>query len=97
MLKGGPAIPPTKLSCAMLDTHAAYFRLLGASWPHFAYLAAFVVALGRFVCVSGRSGLEFDGFWDGPGRVLEVLGPYFSRFFGAHGLVFRTSSGYAKT
>ena len=57
------------------------FPLLGASWLHFAPLAAFVVALGRFFCVPERSGVDFGGSWGSPGRVLEPPGLYFSRFF----------------
>ena len=54
-----------------------YFSLLGASWAHFARLAALVVALGLFLCVLGGSGLDFGGVWDAPGRALEVPGQHF--------------------
>ena len=46
-------------------------------------LAAFVVALGLFLCVLGRSGFDFGGVRDAPGRVLEAPGLYFSRFLSA--------------
>ena len=36
-------------------------RFLGASWALLALLAAFVVALGWFLCVLDRSGLDFEG------------------------------------
>ena len=54
----------------MLGPCWLYFSLLGASWPHFARLAAFVVARNLFLCVLGLSGLEFYA----PGRVLEASG-----------------------
>ena len=59
------------------------FSLLGASWPHFATLAAFVVALGRFWWAPGRSGLDFGGSRAGPGKVWEALRPYFAMLFRA--------------
>ena len=74
-----------------------YFSLLGASWPHFSHLAAFVVALGRFLYGLGRSGLNFRGFWEGPGRVLKAPGRYFSKFFGACKLAMRNIVECAKT
>ena len=46
-------------------------------------LLRFVAAPGLFWCVPGRSGLDFGGFRHAPGRVLEVPGPYFSRFLNA--------------
>ena len=57
------------------------FSLLGPSWPHFAGLAAFVVALGRFLSVLGCSGLDFGRVWGVPGMVLEVHNHHFSKFF----------------
>ena len=63
-----------------------YFSLLGASWAHFAVLPAFAVALGRFLRVLDRAGLDFGGIRDGSGRVLEVPGPNFWKFFGVYGL-----------
>ena len=66
-----------------------YFSLLGASWPHFATLAAFVVALGRFWWAPGRSGLDFGGSRAGPGKVWEALRPYFSMLFRACNLAMR--------
>ena len=57
------------------------FPLLSASWLHFAPLAAFAVALGRFFGAPERSGIDFGGSWGSPGRVLEPPGLYFSRFF----------------
>ena len=60
-----------------------HFSLLGASRAHFASLAALLVALGRFLCVLGRSGLDFGGVRDALGRVLEAPRPYFSTFWDA--------------
>ena len=57
--------------------------LFSRFFSHFARLAAFVVALGLFLCVLGRSGLDFGGVRDAPGRVLEAPGLYFSRFLNA--------------
>ena len=37
-------------------------RFLGASWALLPLLAAFVVALGWFLCVLDRSGLDLGGF-----------------------------------
>ena len=54
---------------------------MGPSWPHFAGLAAFVVALGRFLSVLGCSGLDFGKVWGVPGMVLEVQNHHFSKFF----------------
>ena len=59
------------------------FSLLGASWASFSSLAAFVVALGRFLCVLGRSGLDFGRVRDAPGRILKPPRPYFDRFLDA--------------
>ena len=62
---------------------------LGRFW---ALLAAFVVALGWFVCVLERSGLDFGGFRGGPGMVLKAPGPHFLRFFRDRKLSLRQSS-----
>ena len=63
---------------------------LGRSWASlfaffafFSRLAAFVVALGLFLCVLGRSGFDFGGVREAPGRLLEASGLYFSRFLNA--------------
>ena len=47
---------------------------LGASWALLALLAAFVVALGWFLCVLDRSGLDFEGL----GRLQNLI---FGSFF----------------
>ena len=54
----------------------ALFFALGASWAHLAHLAAFVVALGWFFWVLDRSGVDFGGFQEGLGTVLEVPEPH---------------------
>ena len=46
-----------------------------------ALLAAFVVALGWFLGVLDRSGLDFGGFGEVPGMVLKAPGLHFLRFF----------------
>ena len=61
-LGGGPHKPPTQSSQALGEPCWHYFSLLGASWAHFASLAAFVAPLGRFLCVLERSGLDFGAF-----------------------------------
>ena len=38
----------------------------------FKLLAAFVVAVNRFLCVLGRPGLDFGGVWDALGRLVEL-------------------------
>ena len=81
----------------MLDPCWHYFSLLGASWAHFASLAAFVAALGRFLCVLERSGLDFGGFQESPGRVLERPGIYFSRLLRACALAVSACSDCSKT
>ena len=43
----------------------------------FKLLAAFVVAVSRFLCVLGRPGLDFGGVWDALGRVLELPEQHF--------------------
>ena len=58
-----------------------HFSLLGASWAHLASLAAFVVVLGCFWCVSGRSGLDFGGSRGVRGLFWRPQGPIFRRFF----------------
>ena len=80
MLKGGPAIS-TDLNFvtsvgAMLALFFALGRFLGAlgcflgaSWALLALLAAFVVALGWFLCVLDRSGLDFEGL----GRLQNLI------------------------
>ena len=67
----------------MLEPCWRHFSPLGASWAHFALLAAFVVALAWFLCVLGRSGLDFGGVRDASGSILEAPGLHFSRFLGA--------------
>ena len=37
--------------------------------------------LGHFCKTLGRSRLDFGGFWEGPGRVLEAPRTYFARLF----------------
>ena len=54
----------------LLEPCWLHFSLLGASWAHSLSLAALVVALRRFLCVLGRSGLDFGGFRPGFGRVF---------------------------
>ena len=44
-----------------------------------------------------RSGLDFGGSWEGPGRVLEPPGFYFATFFGTRVLAMQEKSGCAKT
>ena len=44
-------------------------RFLGASWALLPLLAAFVVALGWFLCVLDRSGLDFEGL----GRLQNLI------------------------
>ena len=58
----------------------ALFFVLGRFLGEFASFAAFVVALARFLSVCGRSGLDFRGFREGLGRVLEPPSTYFSMF-----------------
>ena len=68
----------------------ALFFALGRFLGEFSALAAFDVTPGWFLCVLGRSRLDFGGVRDAPpGRVLEAPRPYFSRFFGAHTLAMR--------
>ena len=59
--------------------------LLGVSWAH---LGRLWVALGRLLAGLGRhlrswerSGVDFEGLWDGPGIDFEAPGAYFSVFF----------------
>ena len=71
----------------------ALFFALGASWAHLAHLAAFVVALGCFLKVLDRSGVDFGEFQESLGGVLEVPGRYFSSFFcGSPSCVFLSAS-----
>ena len=81
----------------MLEPCWRYFSLLGASWAHFARLAAFVASLGRFFGVLARSGLDFTGVRVGLGRVLEPPGPRFSRFCAACALALSDCSECNKT
>ena len=95
----------------MLPSHSwGHVGALFRSWALlgrfllFASLAAFVLALGRFLCVSGlpgfdfgRPGLDFGGFRDAPGRVLEVQKPYFSELLLTRALALRRSCECAKT
>ena len=71
-----PALWKTLLALFSLCWH--YFSLLGASEPHFARLAAFVVALGRFWCGLGRLGLDFGGSGDGFGGPKALFFDVFS-------------------
>ncbi len=71
--------------------------LWGPSWTHFALPAAFVVALGWFLCVLGRSGLDFGGAWDALGRALELSEVHFWRGFRARTLAMRKTSECIKT
>ena len=57
------------------------FSLLSASWAHLVPLTAFVGALGRFLCVLGRSGLDFGGFRGVPGEFWRLRGVIFRGFF----------------
>ena len=85
-------------SCSKCVTPCEHsFSLVGASWPHFARLAALVVALGRFRCVLGRSGLEFGGVLGPPGMVLEVQNDDFGLFLHAHEAALRKCSDSYKT
>ena len=59
--------------------------LLGVSWAH---LGRLWVALGRLFAGLGshlrsweRSGVDFEGLWDGPEIDFEAPGAYFSMFF----------------
>ena len=77
---------------------------LGPSLDAFSLPAAFVVALGWFLCVLGRSGLDFGRVWAAPGMVLEVPKNYFSRILRAnmaalHGRSdpYKTLAGATKT
>ena len=72
-------------------------RFLGASSAHFAHLAAFVVAISRFLCVLGRSGLDFGGVWDALGRAVELSEVHFWRVFRARTLAMRKTSECVKT
>ena len=69
-LRGGPPGPPTPRGLNLVRPCWLHFSLLGASWAHSLSLAALVVALRRFLCVLGRSGLDFGGFRPGFGRVF---------------------------
>ena len=65
----------------MLALFFASWVDLGASWLLLALAAAFVVALGWFLCVLDRFGFDFGGFWEVPGMVLKTPGLDFLRFF----------------
>ena len=89
--------------CAPGRVHETTGERLPA-WVRFACLAAFVVAFGRFLCVLGRSGLDFGRVWAAPGMVLEVPKGYFSRILRAnwaalHGRSdpYKTLAGATKT
>ncbi len=64
-------------------------RFLTACCVH----GAFVLVLDRFFCVLGRSGPDFGGVKDNPGRVFEAPTAYFSMFFHAFA---RTRAGGAQ-
>ena len=103
-LRGGPGNPHSSIFSLLLGPCWPYFSLLGTSWAHFALPAAFVVALGRFLCVLGRSGLDFGRVWAAPGMVLEIPKSYFSRILRAnmaalHGRSdpYKTLAGATKT
>ena len=81
----GPRIPPrvrigalTGLTLAHVGSFFRAGTLLGRRlwllWP-------FVAALGQFLCVLERSGLDFVGFRVAPGRILKFQGLIFRRFF----------------
>ena len=95
--KGGSPLLKPHIFEGLLGALDDDFSLLGATWAHLALLAAFVVALGRFLWAPGRSELDFGGFRGGPERVLEVPRPYFSMFFRARVPAMRQSCGCAKT
>ena len=81
----------------MLEPCWHYFSLLGASWTLWALLAAFVLALGRFLCPLNRFGLVpgsiLEGFWE----VLEVQNVDFSRFLRTNKTALRKCSDPYKT
>ena len=81
----------------MLNPCWRYFSLWGASGAHFARLAAFVVALGLFLRVLGRSGLDFGGVGDAPWRVLETQNTVFSHLLRANEAALRKCSDPYKT
>ena len=58
-----------------------YFSFLGASETHFASLAAFVVAVGRFLGVLARSWGDFGTLWARFSKFLEVPKPHSTMFF----------------
>ena len=60
-------------------------------------LAALVVALGRYFCVLGRSGLDFGGVVGTPGMVFEVQNDDFCLFLHAHEAALRKCSDPYKT
>ena len=74
----------------------ALFSLLGTFFSLLATSCACLALLGRFFGVLERAGLDCRWVREGPGRVLEVLRPYLSRFFPAQELAIRNSSGCAK-
>ena len=64
----------------LLEPCWRYLSLLNTSWAHFARLAAFVLALGPFLCLLARSELDFGSSREPPGSILEACRPCFSRF-----------------
>ena len=60
--------------------------LLGVSWTHlgrlWVALRRLLAGLGKHLRSSERSGVDFDGLWDGPGTDFEAPGAYFTMFFG---------------
>ena len=72
-------------------------RTFIALGPRRARLGQFFISRVLFYHVAGRPGLDFNGFWDGLGRVLEALTPHFSTFFRACGLDMRKCSDPYKT
>ena len=70
---------------------------MGASWTLLALLAAFVVAVSRFLCVLRRPGLDFGGVWDALGRALELSEVHFWKVFLARTLAMRKTSECVKT
>ena len=81
----------------MLEPCWRYFLALGPSWPHFARLAAFFVALDRFLYVLEPSGLDFGRVWAALGTVFEAQNGDFSRFLRAHKAALRKRSDPYKT
>ena len=75
----------------------ALFFALGPSWPHFARLAAFFVALDKFLYFLGPPGLDFGRLRAALGTVFEAQNGDFSGFLRAHKAALRKRSDPYKT